>query len=803
MGMIRHYFRTAWRNIMLQPSYSITNLIGLTIGLLVILLISSTVIDQLSYDKHWKHADNLYRLQLADHNLENNYINRIDRAPAGLGQALNNTIPEVLGSALAQKGYSKLMLDSVYDRRVELNILECDSNFFNLFDIQTTEGNPKQTFSQFKNIAISQEVHRKYFNEKAVIGKIYYNIPDNSESEPEPYVINAILKEIPKNSHLNVNALLINPKPSVFAPGDGGALEEQYILTKSAIDTAKLVQKLNQWYTTQQGSTPNYKRVIELKSIKDIHLKSETGWKSPMTNLYILIGIGILIIILISINYINLTLAHTLKRTQELGIRSVLGASKKQIAGYIATESVVLFCITFVIALIGYLTLLPHFETYLGQPLTFKYTTLIPILTAFFIWVSIGLVLSSIPTLLSFRSKVSSGLKKQYTVNGISINIGFTKTLIGIQFIITGVLCMCMLTFKEQLQYIDNKDLGYNPKGLLLLQGQGWNGKAQSFKNTLLSSPNITAVSLTQWTPFSGSVDFKEVQSQLDPTKKETFAMLYVDFDFVKTMGLKLIDGRHLSPKYALDGKTPQFIADTTITAYPNILLLESTYKNLHFNLNEGSPSLRRTPVGIIKDFHVTSLRFPMMSSISIEATRESDYGSLLVRAKPGKEQEAYQALHKTWDKFFPKRIAPISWIEQQVKDQYASDRKQFQQIAFFSIVSISLALLGVLGITIYSLAQKVKEIGIRRVLGASSKTIILLLTKPYTRLVLIASLVALPIAYWLMKHWLNNFAYRIDIPVLLFIGTIIFLFVATFVLIGVNVWKTVRANPVNSLRDE
>ncbi|QQD14476.1 ABC transporter permease [Sphingobacterium sp. UDSM-2020] len=800
MDMIRHYFRTAWRNIRLQPSYTISNLIGLSVGLLVILLISSTVIDQLSYDKHWKHADNLYRLQLADHSLDNPSINRLDRAPAGLGQALSNVIPEVQGASLVQKSYSKLMLDSVYDRRVELSILECDINFFNLFDIQATEGNPKHTYSQFKNIAISQEVHQQYFNKADVIGKIFYNIPEHGDSEP--YVISAIIKEIPKNSHLNVDAILINPKPNVFQPGQGGDLHGQYILTKSGTDTALITQKINQWYASQQGPLSNYKRVIELRSIKDIHLKSDTGWKSPMTNLYILMGIGIIIIILISINYINLTLAHTLKRTQEFGVRRVLGADKKQVAMHIATESILIFTISFFIAFIGYLTILPHFENYLGQSLTYKYTSLSPMLTAFCIWLAIGIILSSIPAFLSSQSKIYSGLKKQYAVHNISINLGFTRTLIGVQFAITAVLCMCMLTFKEQLQYIDNKDLGYNPKGLLLLQNQEWGGKVKSFKNTLLSSSHISSVSLASWTPFSGAVNFQEIQSPSDPTKKENMVLIDADFDFIKTMGLKLIEGRQLSPAYALDGKIFYSAADS-VTGYANVLLLKSTYQNFHFKLNESSPSLKRTPVGILEDFHAASLRFPLPTTISIEATRESDYGSLLVRAKPGKEKEAYEILHKTWDKFFPKRVAPVSWIEQQVKDQYANDRKQFQQIAFFSIVSILLALLGILGITIYSLAQKIKEIGIRRVLGASSTAIILLLTKPYTRLVLIASLVAIPIAYWLMKHWLDNFAYRIDIPILLFISTIIFLFIATFAVIGINVWRTARANPVNSLRDE
>jgi len=789
----------AWRSMRLNRTYAITNLIGLTLGLAVILLITSLVLDELSYDRQWTLSDELYRVQLIRNDGDGQVKFRSDGAPMGLGNALKTTFPEILGYTSVDLSERTLVIDSLSNHYADLNVLECDTNFFTLFDIHVLSGNPKRMIGGTKNLVITESIHQKCFGGKDVIGKVYKDFP--KEGEAEPYIICAIVKDLPQNTHLHADAIVIPPHESKFEPGKAGAYQSQIIRIKPADADSLLIAKINTWFAKQHPDDQATHTSLELQPIRTIHLGSETGWDSPKRDLLILTGIGLLILVLVCVNFVNLTFAHAVKRTLETGIRKVLGADRIHLFAQMGTESVMLFGSSLIFALIAYRLALPAFEHFIGHPLTIAFHKSLPLLMALGIcWITIGLFCSLFPTLSLSKTKAAHELKKRLSVVRLPLNIGVTRGLIALQFTIAMVVMLCMLTIGAQLRYMDQKDLGYEPHNLLVVDFTQWEGKAQAFKQSLQQHSAITSASFSWWSPFSGSADFMQVKNPTDPDQTDYVVFFTADFDYVQTMGIKLTEGRLLQPNQALDAPTPDSASQQE--AYRNVLATEATKKAFNLNLDESSPVLSVTAVGTVKDFHPASLHHPV-GRMMIKAQRDWDMGCLLVRVAQGREKEAMSVVTATWNQFYPDRLARINWLEDQVKGQYEKEHKQFQQLAFFSGISMLLALLGVLGIVIYTIERKVKEIGIRKVLGASIGSIVSLLSWSFSKLVLVAAVLAFPVGWWLMHNWLNNFAFRIGVPFHLFVIAGLFTFCAMLAVVGFRALRAATANPVDSLRDE
>ncbi|GGH04951.1 FtsX-like permease family protein [Sphingobacterium alkalisoli] len=798
--MIKNYFKTAWRTMLINRTYSFTNLIGLTIGLVVVMLVASLVWDEMSYDRQWSHGDELYRIRTIHRDKDGQFKFRSESVPSGLATVLPTLFPEVINYTHINTFRPILAIDSVSHRNIEIEVLESDTNFFNLFDTQLLEGNPKQTIAQVKNLVITESLRQQYFPGKDILGKIFYDIPD--EGPPQAYVINSVIANLPQNTHLKADAILISSETQTFKPENAGSRSGQYVRIKHHTDTAQLAKKIGIWFKNQLPNKHFEGMVFEFQSIKDIHLRSVTGWDSPMRDIYMFIGIGILILILISINFVNLTFAHAVKRTQQTGIRKALGANRSHLISQMGAESSLLFGVALILATFIYILILPAFEKYLGHPLTMVFhRSWFMFLGLVFFWILLGIICSLFPAILLSKTQTAHQLKKRLSVLQLPLNTGFTRILVSLQFSIAMTVIICMLTIRSQLQYMHNKDLGYEPKNLLVLDYTAWEGKDQTFKQVLLQNPAITAVSLSMWTPFSGGVDFKEVMHPDDPDKKEMIALITGDFDFANTFGLKLQKGRQLQPDRAFDAVVYDSVT-LQREIYSNVLVSRTLAGNHGLQVNIGSKPIRHTPVGIFQDFHPGSLRYPIMSTI-IEARKNWEGACMTIRVAHGQEKQALAAVTATWNKFFPNRTSQINWLEDQVKAQYQKEEKQYQQLAFFSSISLLIALLGVFGIAIYTIERRIKEIGIRKVMGASVNSIVLLLSGSFAKPVFYAVFVAVPAAWWMMHKWLENFAFRIQIPWLLFVLTSVFTFSCMLAVVGFRAAHAARTNPVDSLRDE
>ena len=798
--MVKNYFKTAWRTLTHNRIYSFSNLVGLTVALLVFMLISSLVVDELSYDRQWRNSNELYRMRIVPKEEQKNFTNSITGAPEGIASALKTNFPEVLGYTSINTFSQKLTIDKLSKQFTEINTLEIDKGFFDLFDIQILAGNPKQAIAGAKNITLTASAVQKYFGGKNVLGTTFYNRPQ--EGEPETYYVNAIIQDMPHNSSFQAEALVLMTQVNAFNPEKSGSLQNQVLLLKSTTDVNSFSNKINKWYNAQNLNDWAKEHNLFIEPIKDIHLQSITGWENPIQDIYLLAGIAILILILVSINYINLSFAHALKRAQQIGIRKVLGASRKNLILQMGIESTILFMSSFLLAFFSYLLITPAFEHYLEHPLTMSYQhSLLMSVGLLSAWIALGLLCSLFPALSLSKTKPTLELRKQLSFLKLPLNIGFTKVLVILQFTIAIVVAICMMSMRAQLHYLYNKDLGYEPKNLLAINYTSWEGKDQNFKQELLKNSYITSVSLTSWTPFSGSVDFKTVKDPNNPSEDLAVVFVSADYDYIKTMGMKLLDGRHLSPDYALDRPFTDSI-QAGRPVFTNMLVSEPTARSLSLELNKSSELLHNTPVGIFKEFNGASLKFPI-GPFAIKAQKEWEGGCMLIRVQEGKKKEALALVNNTWNKFFPNRIAQVNWLEDQVQHQYNKEKKQYQQLALFTGSSMLIAILGIVAIAIYTLERRVKEIGIRKVLGASVNTITYMISKSFIVLLLIAILIAFPIAWWFTHKWLENFFYHIDMPIALFVFTGMFISLTTLAIIAVRILQTARINPVDSLRDE
>ncbi|WP_293939602.1 ABC transporter permease [Sphingobacterium sp. UBA5996] len=798
--MIKNYLKTAWRTLMRNRIYSLSNLVGLTIALLVFMLISALVVDELSYDRQWSNSKELYRMRIVPKEIQEGFTNNNSGAPEGISATLKAHFPEVLGYTSIHSFSTKLTINKGSKQFTEINTLEIDSGFFNLFDTKIIAGNPKHVIAGAKNITLTASGVQKYFGGKDVLGSTFYNKPQ--EGKPEAYYVNAIIEDMPHNSSFQAEAFVLMPKVNEFNPEKSGSLQTQILLLKSTTDVKSFSDKINKWYNTQKLGDWLKEHNLFIEPITDIHLRSITGWENPMQDIYLLAGIAILILVLVSINYINLSFAHALKRTQQIGIRKVLGASRKNLILQMGLESTMLFAGSFLIAFLSYVLIFPAFEHYLEHPLTMSYQhSFFMFVGLLSIWIVLGWI-CSLPTAMSLsKTHPSLELRKQLSFFKLPLNMAFTKVLVIFQFAIAIVVAICMMSMRAQLHYLYNKDLGYEPKNLLAINYTSWEGKDQAFKQELLKHSYISSVSLTSWTPFSGSVDFKTVADPNNPNKELPVVFVYADYDYIKTMGIKLLSGRPLSADYALDRPfTDSIQAGQRVLT--NMLVSEQTAQRLSLKLNKSNEPLNNTPVGVFKEFNGASLKFPI-GPFAIKSQNEWEGSCMLIRVQEGKKKEALALVNSTWNHFFPNRIAQFNWQEDQVQHQYNKEKKQYQQLAFFTGASMLIAILGIVAIAIYTLERRVKEIGIRKVLGASVNTITYMISRSFIALLLIAILIAFPIAWWFTHKWLENFYYHIDVPIALFVFTGLFMGVTTLTIIAVRIFQTARINPVNSLRDE
>ena len=803
--------KTALRGITRNKVYSSISLLGLTIGLAAAMIVATVVIDDLSYDRQWKHGPQLYRIVTVN-KMGDGLFDRFSASFTGIGTQLRSDYPEVKATASIYSRPDRFRLNDADPNGVEVSVLSADTAVWQMLDLELIAGNSRNFVSAVGNIVLTESFVRQYFSGQNPVGKTIYSVPTYSD-KPQPFLITGIIRDLPSNSVFRAQAISIkNPRIDALNKEQYGTfVQDNYVLVRPGTEIKKLESKFNKWYAAFTTGKNPYQ--YEFQPLKDVYLHSEFAAtqtvKADIKNIYVFSGIALLVLLIACVNYVNLTTARAVQRLPETGVRKVLGAGRGQLIRQFLTESFVYFLISAFLATILYAVFLPLVQRYIGHPLAQTFIsryTLIALagLTIFIISLFAGFY----PAWILSGFKPAATLKGKLSFNTFGSQQLVRKGLVILQFTISIVVLVALLVVRQQVSYMKGKDLGFNRNNLLAIGQIAWNGKGQAFKNELLRQPGIVSATITSWSPSNGAFMTSEIDDPNHAGNKLEVWYLAGDVDLAKTLQLGMIKGRFLDRSYAADEADMDSMMRMDLKTYElnanrqSSLVTAYTAKLLGARLNTPIKGARTSPVGIVKDFNNESLKQPLRPTVII-AQQAPQYGGMLIRTTPGYEKQAAAFVNTKWREFFPDKLLEINRVTDMVNDQYKTESTLQQLFTFFSGLSMFLASLGILGLIIHATEQRRKEIGVRKVLGASVTSIVRLFSFDFLKLILLALAVATPVAWWLMSHWLTDFAYRIQISPWLFVaagGTTITIALVTITL---QAAKAALDNPVRSLRTE
>ncbi len=801
--MIKNYFKTALRNIARNKLFTFLNILGLSLGLATAILILFWVQDELSYDRYHKNAENIYRIS-GDYHL-NGVSVKVASSPPPMASTLIRDYPEVVNACrFRQIGPRMFGID---DQRIRINDLTyADSTCFELFDIPLVLGDPKSALNEPNCVVLNETTAKVFFGHENPLDKTI-------RMEDMTLMVKGVYKDIPENSHFHFDLMI--SMPTLDRSFEQNWLTNNfhtYILLHPGADPLKLEKQMQEMIVKYVG--PDLERFMGqkledfekddhasfgLQKLTDIHLHSdlmaELSTNSDINNVYIFSFIAIFILIIACINFMNMSTARSEGRGKEVGIRKVAGALRGQIVFQYLLESFVITLISYFIAMILVEIYLPTFNDLSGKNINIHYFEPQTLLILAFIILSTSFISGSYPSfyLSSFQPIATlKGTLRTGKSSGYLRNI-----LVILQFFTTIILISCSIFVYNQLHYIQSKKLGFDREQLICVHNMNaLEHNANSFKQELLNHPEILNASISSYLPVPSSMNNSVAFPDGDHSKIVSMFHWVVDADYIDTYKMKMIDGRNFSEDYGTDSL--------------NILINEAAMKQFgwesiegHFIEryidNEGGTADFKV-IGLIKDFHYQSLKESISPMLMVLGER-GYYLSL--RYEADKTQDIVKLLETKWNEFVPNYPFEYSFVNERFNNIYFQEQRIAQIMKIFTILAIVIASLGLFGLTAFIAEKRTKEIGIRKVNGASLFSIFMLFTKDMAKLVLIAFALAVPLTWYVMDNWLNNFSYRIEISWLVFVGSGIISFLIALITISYQAYIASARNPVVSLKYE
>jgi len=810
--MIKNHLKIAWRTIKANKTYATINIAGLSLGLASCLLVSTVVLNDLSYDTQWSKADEIYRLLST--NIQTGERNTF--TPTFLVPEMINDFPEVKAGAnifafetvlkLGQEG-GKLKVNSIFGT----------TDIWDVLDFKILQGNPKTFAEGYTNIVITKSFKDVHYPNTNPIGK---EILDNSLYENlNKCMITGIIDDLPSNTHLKADVLVLEkPRVETFESSKNvGSQTQQYVVLKKGTSAVALTAKVNDWYARKIGALNDGRAVgnsFSLQPIKDIYLNSDDlrqTVKGSLINVKILSGVALLLLLIACINYINLSTARTTKRVKETGMRKVLGAGRNTLVVQYLIESVMFFALALFGGIFIYYLGLPVLERFIGHSLDLNVLGNASLFAAMLVVIALVSLLTGIyPAYLLSKPKPAIILFNNYKVS--SKTEFFRKTLVVLQFTITIGIIVSALVVDQQLNYINQKDLGFNKNNLLSLDFTFWSDKGQAFKNALKNIPGIESVSIAPWVPGStsggnGTMTIKDPQ---DENKNIEITNISADPDFGKTLQLKLIKGsfpfsanaKKENEEKEEDGEKNAYTKQENSNAR-QVVITEYTAERLGVtHINKPIVGLSYITTGIVENFNNESLRNPLKPTV-ISIEKAPKYGNLLIRLNQNRSAVVLEAIQKEYNKFYPNDRFGYTWVDENISKEFRAEKKLQMILKVFSLLVVFLSVLGLFGLITFMIQGRTKEISIRKVLGASTLRLVTLLSKGSVQLVFLAILIALPISYYAVNQWLMGFPYRIELNFWVFVlGALIALGMA-LITVGLKTLKAAQQNPADNLKND
>ncbi len=816
--MFKNYWKITLRNLIRYKTYNILNILGLALGISIFLLSYLYVSEELSYDKGYTDYSRIFRVS---------YIEKDDkttRARYGTVFPAAKTLvieypeiesavryvnhPDYLGVPLVTKGDLRFLENKLY---------YADSNFFQLFDFEFVAGNPQTALSLPNAVVITESTAKKYFKDKnplnqALTVKLNRVINNNLTLGDYELLVTAVVKDLPSNTNFQFDFLAaISLSPYFTSSADNWfhqSFDTYFLLDKTANATG-LESKLPEF--VQRNFDPDIKQRITMKlqPIKDVHLKPLPGEPDKATNkmisIYVISAIALLILVVACINFMNLATAQSLKKAKEVGIRKVSGAMRKQIIVQFLFESIVLGFIAIIIGIGLAVLALPSFNILYQKQLSLNLFTNFEI-----IWILIlvgfivGIISGSYPALYLSSFRPVKVLKSAPALNRKST---MRQLLIIGQFVITLLLLIGINVVYRQMKLLQDSDLGFDAEEYVFLRTKGKivndYPMLEAFKEELMGHPNIITTAGTWSLPFGINAPVFNYHFKLEgyeDNDRRRMSLIRADHDFVEAFDINVILGRSFSRDILTDN-TEAFLLNEAALKFLG-WEEDPLGKELEVYSGGGNSFKKGQVIGVFKDFNFASLHQDVKPLV-ISMVNQMDFRYLAIKVNKEGLAETLKEINHSWDKFVPDWPIELFFLDDELKENYLQEQKLADSIMYLTVIGVIITSLGLLGLASFLAEQRSKEIGVRKVLGASVTGILLLLSNDFIKLIFIAILIASPIGWYLTQNWLNGFAYKIDLSWQPFILATVFLVIVTLLSVGFKSIKAATLNPVISLKDE
>ena len=782
--MFKNYLKTALRNIKRQKIYSFINILGLAIGMACCILIFFWVQYELSYDRFHANADRIYRV-LRVWPEENAYA---PQGPGLLGPTLKAEYPEIINvTRLFLPPNRPLTHDNTVFR---VNACGVDPSFLEIFSFPFVRGDVKTSFEDPDFIILTEETAKKYFGDEDPIGKV---MRYEWWSRWLEFHVTGVIKNVPSNSHLQFEALI----PFRFVTASGMAIDtwdaiayHAYVLVDKNVDYRTLDAKISGILKKYDQKTT---AEVRLEPLTRIHLHDYFGG-GPVVYIYIFSTIGILILLIACINFMNLSTARSMTRAKEVGMRKIIGSSRRQLIQQFIGESILFSLIALLAAVALSQFLLPSVNLILGTTIPSQFsaaTILILIGTAF----TTGIVSGSYPAFLlsSFRPVSTLKGSDQRT----SRRSPLRKVLVITQFVVSIALIICVTIVYKQLHFVRNRDLGFQKTHILTLTmgGSFWD-KYRTIKQEMLSNPRILSMTRTNFAFPSGYGAGNVWWEGKEDNENIGMSIRSVDFDFQKTFEMKMIEGRFFSDEIQTD-VLESFILNETAVKFMGLESPVGKAFSCSIPFAQGKGKI----IGVVKNFHFQSLHRQIEPLILIVHPYWFSHCHFRISAEDFPATIAY--IDKKLKELVPEYPFELRFLDEAIDRLYRTEQRVGNLVRYGAIIAVFVACLGLFGLAAFTAVQRTKEIGIRKVLGASVSSIIVMLSKEFTKWVLLANIIAWPIAWYAMNKWLQNFAYRIEIGWWTFILAGALALVIALLTVSYQAIRAATTNPVDSLRYE
>lgn len=793
--MIKNYLKIAWRNLMKNKVFSFINIAGLAIGITVCIMIFLYVMNEFSVDRFHASGKNIYRVF---RNFDDNGMKRkVSFVAAPYGPTLKSDFPDVVKSTMRVEPGNSLIR---YGEKSfnEKKLIFADTSFFSFFTFPLLQGNPATALSDPYSVVLTQKTAQKYFGNENPLGKVL------EMDESQPVKVTGVIKDIPPNSTLDFDMVMPLTQHYGFENFDkfGSNRLYTYVMLNNHVNKDQFEKQLPQFMEKYMGQAmikAGKKYELQLVPLFESYFTPPNPTDSTKTGdknvVYIFLSVAVLILLIACINFMNLSTIRSVERGKEVGIRKVMGALRNNLIWQFIGESVLLTAISCILAVGLLLALMPSFNSLLDNALPFA-TILVPVLlflppiviiVGFLAGGYPAAILSSFSPIQALKGKLRLGKSGAF----------FRQVLVVLQFSISVLLIICTLVINRQMNFIKEKDLGYDQEQVVIVPIDNMDifTKKELFKRDLQNRKEIAAVSMMTGEPggYFDGMSFK-VEGKGDELWK--FKTEFADFEFVKTLGLKIVAGRDFSAQFPTDS-TDAALINQTAAAELGFTPDQAIGKWIQ---NTSRDSIGRRIIGVVQDFNFLSLKEKI---IPLVIAPNPGRRVVVAKLNAGNIESGIAAMKDAYKKIAPAYPFDYTFLDQKFDQLYKADLRQRTILSLFSGLAIFIACLGLFGLSSFTTAKRIKEIGIRKVLGSSIRSIVLLLSKDLLKPVLLAALIAIPVSYYLMYNWLQNFAYHTALHWWIFAGATAITIVIALLTISYKAIQAALLNPAKSLRVE